>query len=220
MTLRRWLLPVLFVAGMALPAPAFAQLDNTSWGIVVSVAPFWKVPSQLTDLVPETTLDIKGHDLRVGFVRGKTFGGEWGVTVVQKRISRESVIAVNDGADTVTIRADDAEMLGVELHQFIPFARIGRTQIGVNVGGGVAQMRGFVTAVATTADGGSVSATLPFKDFFTLAGAKFLYFPLATVELAGAAMVGDRVKIRVGGGFNMPGIQIGSVAVSVLLGND
>jgi hypothetical protein len=220
MSTRRWLLPVLFAVGIALPAPAFAQLDETSWGITVSVAPVWKVPSQLTELVPDTTLDIRGSDLRIGVVRGRTFGGEWGVSLVHKRLSKKSVIEVNDGGDVVSITADDAEMLGVEVHRFFSFARIGRAQIGLNLGGGIAQMRGFLTGRVQTDGGNDLSATVPFKDVFSLAGQELEYFPLARIELGVAALVGDRLKLRFGGGFNMPGIQIASVTASVLLGND
>ena len=220
MSMRRLLLPAIVVAALALPAPAFAQLDETSWGVSVGVAPLWKVPNQLTDLVPDTELDIKGYDLRIGIVRGRTFGGEWGVSLVHKRLSKDSVIAVQDGDGTVSVRPDDAEMLGVEVHRFFSFARIGRTQIGVNVGGGAAQLRGFLTGNLHGDGAADISATLGFRDLLSLAGADIRLFPLARAEVAVATLVGDRVKLRFGGGFNMPGVQVASITASVLLGND
>jgi hypothetical protein len=220
MSIRRLLPLLLFGAVVALPAPALAQLDETAWGVSVGVAPLWKVPSQLTNLVPDTELDIKGYDLRVGIVRGRTFGGEWGVSLVHKRLSKDSLIAVRDGDSTVRIQADDAEMLGVEVHRFFAFARVGRAQIGLNVGGGVAQLRGFLSGSLHGDQGADISTTVSFRDVFELAGAEIKAFPLARAEVAVAAMLGDRVKLRFGSGFNMPGIQVASITASVLLGND
>lgn len=220
MSTRRFSLSALFALVVLAPAPAFAQLDETSWGVTVGFSPLWKVPTQFAELIPDTTLDIRGTDFRVGIVRGTTFGGEWGVSLVHKRLSQESVIVIDDGGDRISVTADDAEMLGIEVHRFFSFARIGRAQIGLNLGGGLAQMRGFLTGTVDQRQGGALSAQIPFKDVFSLAGQELEFFPLGRAELAVAALVGDRVKVRVGGGFNMPGIQMASVTVSVLLGND
>ncbi|MBI4264118.1 MAG: hypothetical protein HY657_07070 [Acidobacteria bacterium] len=205
----------------AVPRPALAQLDNPSWGITGSFAPLWKVPEQLGELFDAETLDIRGYELRLGLVRGTTFGGEWGVTLVHKRLSKESTVAIRESSGgVISVVADDAEWLGVELHRFFAFARVGRAQIGVNLGGGLAQMRGFLTGSVSTTDGADVEAPIAFNELFELAGREIDIFPLARAELAVAALVGDRVKVRVGGGFNMPGIQLASVTVSWLLGTD
>lgn len=217
---RRLLLAAVLGAILCAPAPALAQLDESSWGITVGGSPVWKVPTQLTELVPDTTLDIRGSEFRLGLVRGTTFGGEWGVSLVLKRLSKESLIEVKDGNAVVRITADDAEMLGLEVHRFFSFARVGRAQIGLNLGGGVAKLRGFLSGTVDQLSGADITATIPFNDVFSLAGQDLRFFPLGRAELAVAALIGDRVKVRVGGGFNMPGIQVASVTVSVLTGRD
>ena len=99
-----------------------------------------------------STLDVKGPEFRVGVIRGTTLGGEWGVSLIHKRLSKESTIEIEGSNDLLTVIADDAELIGVEVHRFFPFARAGRVQIGVNLGGGIAQLRGFVTGVQLGSD--------------------------------------------------------------------
>lgn len=218
---RSRLIAALAFAGLlAGAAPARAQIDDTSWGLTAGFAPLWKVPESLATTLDAATLDIRGQELRVGVVRGTTLGGEWGITLVHKRLSKDSVVAVRQTNDVISVVTDDAEMLGVELHRFFPFFRAGRVQVGVNLGGGVAQMRGFVTGSVEAAGGVAIRAPIGFSELFELAGQKISVFPLARAEVAAAAMIGDRVKVRVGSGFNMPGVQLVSVTVSTLLGRD
>jgi len=211
---------LLLAALFALPAPAFAQLDNPSWGLTGGFAPVWKVPDQLRTVFDAETLDIRGQEFRVGLIRGTTLGGEWGVSLVHKRFAKDSKVAIRQSNDVISVVTDDAEMLGVEVHRFFPFVRIRRAQIGVNVGGGVAKMRGFVTGSVNPVGGTAISAPIGFTDLFALTGSNLSVLPLARVEIAGAGLIGDRVKVRVGGGFNMPGIQLASVSVSWLMGRD
>ena len=91
-------------------------------------------------------------------------------------------------------------------------------QIGVNLGGGIAQLRGFVTGIYA---GPTVSNfTLPFPEAFAVAGREIDWLPLGRAELAAAVLAGDRLKVRVSGGFNMPGFQVVSFSFSYLLGQD
>jgi hypothetical protein len=212
-------LGVVGLAGLLLaPAPAFAQLDETSWGLTVGFAPVWRVPDQLADAFDAAELDLQGREFRVGLVRGTTLGGEWGLSLVHKRFSEKSKVAVRQSNDVISVVTNDAELLGVELHRFFSFARAGRAQIGVNVGGGLAQLRGFVTGTVDPGDGTAIQAPIGFSELFTLTGRDIDIFPLARAELAVAAMIGDRTKVRVGSGFNMPGVQVISVSLSVLMG--
>jgi hypothetical protein len=202
-----------------MPAPASAQIDDTSWGITAGVSPQWSMPgTMLAGLFDATRLDVKGPEFRVGVIRGTTLGGEWGVSLIHKRLSKESTIELEGPNAIVTVVADDAELIGGEVHRFFPFARSGRVQFGVNVGGGVAQLRGFVTGVydgPTTA-----SFTLPFPDAFVVTGRQIDWLPVGRAELAGAVLLGERLKVRVSGGFNMPGLQVVSLSFSYLLGQD
>ena len=202
-----------------LPARAHAQIDDTTWGITGGVSPQWSIPGDwLADLFDASTLDVKGPEFRVGVIRGTTNGGEWGVSLIHKRLSKESVFEIEGTNDTLTVVADDAEMIGVEVHRFFPFARAGRVQIGVNLGGGIAQLRGFVSGVQVGPT--STNFTLPFPEAFVVAGSEIDWLPLGRAEVGAATLIGERLKIRVSGGFNMPGFQVVSLSFSYLLGQD
>ena len=201
------------------PKPASAQIDDPSWGVTGGLSPQWAVPGDwLAGLFDAKTIDVKGPEFRLGIVRGTTMGGEWGVSLVHKRLSKQSTVAVAGRNDVLTVVASDAELLGVEAHRFIPFARMNRVQVGVNLGGGIAQLRGFVsgTYVGTT----STNFTLPFPDALAVTGREIDWIPVGRAELAAATLVGERLKVRVSGGFNMPGFQVVSLSFSYLLGQD
>lgn len=216
----RWFAAALSAAGLLMsPAAAQAQIDDTSWGITGGVSPRWSMPGTLlADLFDATALDVKGPEFRVGIIRGTTLGGEWGISLVHKRLSKESTIEIEGSRDVLTVVADDAELIGVEVHRFFPFARTGRVQIGANLGGGIAQLRGFVSGVqlGTT----STSFTLPFPEAFVVTGREIDWLPVGRAEIGAATLIGERLKIRVSGGFNMPGFQVVSLSFSYLLGQD
>lgn len=218
MTMRMGLL--LCVCLFALPAAAQAQIDDTSWGITAGVSPRWSIPgTMLAELFDATTLDVKGPEFRVGIIRGTTLGGEWGISLIHKRLSKESRFEIEGPDDVLLVVADDAELLGLELHRFFPFARAGeRLQVGINLGGGIAQLRGFVTGTYRGIT--STDFTLRFPEAFATAGREIDWLPLARAELGAAALVGERLKLRVSGGFNMPGFQVVSLSFSYLLGQD
>ena len=209
-----------FALTFAVVSPVWAQIDDPSWGITAGFSPQWSMPGTLlANLFDATALDVKGPEFRIGVIRGTTNGGEWGLSLIHKRLSKTSTIEVEGSTSVLTVVADDAEMIGVEVHRFLPFARVGeRTQIGVNLGGGVAQLRGFVSGVYVTST--SATFTLPFSQAFDIAGRQIDYLPIGRAELAAAALVGERLKLRVSGGFNMPGFQVVSVSFSYLLGQD
>jgi hypothetical protein len=201
-------------------SPALAQIDDTSWGITAGFSPRWSIPGTvLADLFDASELDVKGPEFRLGVIRGTTLGGEWGISLIHKRLSKESTIEIEGSDSLVNVIADDAEMLGVEVHRFFPFVTAGnRVQIGVNLGGGIAQLRGFVTGAYIS--GTQANFTLPFSEAFEVTDREIDYLPLGRAELGAAFLAGERMKVRVSGGFNMPGFQIFSVSFSYLLGQD
>jgi len=211
---------VAVVGLLGLPMSAAAQIDDTSWGITGGFSPQWSVPGGvLADLFDASDLDVKGPEFRLGVIRGTTLGGEWGISLIHKRLSRESTIAIEGSDSLVNVVADDAEMLGVEVHRFFPFGTIGnRVQLGVNLGGGIAQLRGFVTGAYVSAT--QANFTLPFSEAFEVTDREIDYLPIGRAEIAAAVLAGERLKIRFSGGFNMPGFQVFSVSFSYLLGQD
>ncbi len=218
--LNRWPALVLVTFALLTPPPAAAQIDDPSWGITAGFCALWSIPGDwLAGLFDASTIDVKGPEFRVGIVRGTTLGGEWGVSLIHKRLSRESTVEIQGNEDLLTVVADDAEMLGVEVHKFIPIARAGeRVQVGVNLGGGIAQLRGFVSA--TFVDATSAEFTLPFPDVLAVTQRRIDWAPIGRAELAVATLIGERLKVRVSGGFNMPGFQVASLSFSYLLGQD
>jgi hypothetical protein len=201
-------------------SPALAQIDDTSWGITAGFSPRWSIPgSVLANLFDASELDVKGPEFRLGVIRGTTLGGEWGISLIHKRLSKESTIEIEGSDSLVNVVTDDAEMLGVEVHRFFPFGTAGnRVQFGLNLGGGIAQLRGFVTGAYIS--GTQANFTLPFSEAFEVTGREIDYLPLGRAELGAAILAGERAKLRISGGFNMPGFQVFSVSFSYLLGQD
>lgn len=204
---------------LTMSSTAAAQIDDTSWGITGGLSPRWSMPGTLlAELFDARRVDVEGPEFRLGVIRGTTFGGEWGLSLIHKRLSKESTLEVEGSDSVITVRADDAELLGVEVHRFFPFARVGRVQVGVNLGGGIAQLRGFVTGAFVSET--QANFTLPFPEAFGITGRQIDYLPLGRAELGAAALIGERLKIRASGGFNMPGFQVVSLSFSYLLGQD
>ena len=81
---------VLLVAiAVAHAVPAAAQ-DSSRWGISGSFVPRWEFLHFIEDAM-ERNVELEGADLSIGIVRGRQFGGEWGISFVQRRIEDERV---------------------------------------------------------------------------------------------------------------------------------
>ncbi len=208
---------------VAAPVAAYAQIDDPAWGITAAFAPRWQVPTFVEGRFDITTVDLTGRELRAGVVRGTTFGGEWGVSLVHKRLSETSAVTVAGADGLASFVTEDAELLGVEVHRFFPLARIGeRVQLGINLAGGIAQIRGFVRGDydPASADAESFTAMVPSREVFEYTGRHVDWLPIAKAQIAIATLIGERATIRVGGGLNLPGYEIVNVSFSYLLGRD
>ncbi len=208
---------------LASPRPGLAQIDNTAWGLTGGFSPRWQVPAAIEGSFDTSQVDITGREFRIGVVRGTTFGSEWGVSLVHKRLDKTSSVSV-DGSDGVArFVTEDAELLGVEVHRFFPFGRIGeRVQIGINLAGGLAQLRGFVRGEFDPLSPGaqSFTALVPTRDIFEYGGRTIDWLPLGKAELGVTTLIGDRAKVRISSGLNLPGYQLVNVSFSYLLGQD
>jgi hypothetical protein len=215
-----------FLLAVAFPTVAQAQTgDESYWGVNGSYTPRWELMKPLRDALFEgddVEGTLEGSEFTIGFVRGSTFGGDWGVSFVRKPFkdgsggNETSVQCFNQAqtqcaTETTSTLTEGVYLNGVEVHWFIAFGTIkDRVQIGLNVGGGIARVNGNVVE---TRDGfrpvNFNPFTLePFHEVETLSAQEELLtiFPLVKLEAQGAVIVTPAFKVKVGGGLNFPGL--------------
>jgi hypothetical protein len=222
--------------------PALAQ--DSSWGVIGGLTPTWRVPDNaIKNLFDARAVDLSGSEFRIGIVRGKEFGGDWGVSLIQKRfkdgstVTRESDFEYQNGTYPAVLgfTTTDASLRGVELHKYANFGTIKeRVQIGMIFGGGIGQLRGTVNRAAVVYDGNSTTGNeddlggeigrvnepgIPATELFAPLGFEIEYVPLFRTELAVTGIVAPGLKVRASGGFNMPGTQIFSVSAIYFFGH-
>src|SRR5690348_12742767 len=151
---------VIVLIALAVPVAANAQdNDPSKWGVKVSFVKNWKMSDQVKSLLSDDeneTIDIKGDEFEIGFVRGSRLGGDWGVSLVKKPFTDGVILTSNDQdcfnqaqtactPHTETTVGKGVMLTGVEVHWFIRFVNFAnRVQVGLNVGGGIAQTSGQV----------------------------------------------------------------------------
>ncbi len=158
--------------GQIIDRPASAPLRPV-WGVTVGVSPLWWTPSWGAYLFESAAarMDFTGRDLRLGIVRGRPLGFEFGMSLVQKTFNRDFVIVQNDRAEfgtdfpVVSYRGiDDVTVVAGDSHVLLPVKRIGnRAQLGVLLGGGL----GFLpdTPIERRVEGPPFYASCPATSF-------------------------------------------------------
>lgn len=232
---------VLLVSLVLVPAAsAFAQRDRllvepspaAEWGVTFSLQPRWEVePTGLAPLVDADREAIEGPDGRstlsgstwsIGFARGRVLGADWGVSFVQTRIRRDSVIdRLNlagcqppncfSGGERLTFR--DVSAIGPEVHFFIPFFTVReRVQPGIELAGGIARFRGRAEVEGYVFDDATFrTATLVHRDGDIGAITNKIYWDdvpwtlLGRIEPGVAVILSPRMKVHAGLGFHYPG---------------
>jgi len=136
--------------------------QQSHWGITASIVPSWEIASGLKRIFETPTVALRGSEFQVGFVRGREFGGDWGVSLVRKKISDARFdeseptctfhsFGVPGGTFTVDpcVRYGDrytmkeAYVTGAEIHKYAPLVTIKkRAQIGLNFAGGIGAIQG------------------------------------------------------------------------------
>src|SRR5688500_7263228 len=130
---------VVLFAVLCLPSLAAAQ--GSRWGVHASFAPSWKIPNRAAALMDADTMDVQGSEFRVGIVRGRTLGGEWSLSFVQKSVKDGSY---TDNAD-FRRTANNMIIRGVAIEKFAVFGTIKeRVQIGMIFGAGAGTASGHV----------------------------------------------------------------------------
>jgi hypothetical protein len=223
-----------FALTAALPGAAFAQGDDdTHFGVGVSFAPNWKSRNDMLATIglEEDSGSFEGSEFTIGFVRGRTLGGDWGVSYVRKPFKDTSQTSSSSdsgscgtgctfsNSQTVTTTFNDVYLRGIEVHFAPVFVTIAdRVQIGMHIAGGIAVPEGTIDETfaftssstfqgQTFTDTFSDSSTSPAKDVL------FSKIPLFKVEVQGAVILAPGLKLKVSGGLNNPGmgVRVGAV---------
>lgn len=239
----------LLILGVLSATPASAQRVVTvapgaspHWGITASVTPHWEFLRVLEDSM-DKVVDMSGDEFRVGIIRGKQLGGDWGVSYVKRRVVDGSSIVQEKpkclvGANSAAVCAggssyvtNGAFLTGVQLHRFFPVATVARrVQLGALVTGGIARIAGHadetqehLQVLVNPVTGGaqfttgretrSVDARAILSHTFAAE-----YLPVGGVEGAVAVLAAPGVKVRVSGGVSFPGMHRVQVTAQYLFG--
>jgi hypothetical protein len=237
---------ILLVGLLALVFPGLSSAQDdepSSWGVIGSFVPEWKVPERLEILAAAhfseddasiAELDLRGGEFRIGVARGRALSGDWGVSFVRKTLE-DNVIDGTFGRScfgtssspvwvlqcqrlTSQLSRQDVLLNGIEVHKFIAFATIGQVvQLGLNLGGGYGWAKGTVD---TTSFQVNFTCTLP-------PGAPSPFGPGSPEDPCTGATISHETTVQTGAPsrdllrlFKSEGMPIGraEVAAAVLLG--
>lgn len=201
---------VLLCVGAA--TEARAQVRTTAWGVTVHLTPAWIVSDYQKHLYDAEELEVRGTELSVGFVRGKTYEGHWGVSFEQRRVKGGSEVRLDSGR----IRTADANAMlrGISIGGFAPISTIReRAQIGLTWGLGVAQWAGTFTERPA----GENESPLTGRGLFPFLVDQEIV-PTARLEVTGIWIVTPNLKALVSSGINLPGTNRVALGLIYLFG--
>ena len=226
---------------VAVPTTGQEREDRSRWGITGSFTPKWEFLHFLEDAM-DKSIDMTGDELRLGVVRGRMLGGDWGVTYVKRRVDdgssmvQEKPKCVVGGSEPAlcaggnSYQTRGAFLQGVQMHRFFPLATIAdRVQIGAIVSGGIARIEGQADEtqehlrVSTDAAGtpqfgvGTETRLVEARSMFDHTFVAE-HLPIGGVEAAVAVSAAPGLKLRVSGGAAFPGFHRLSVAAVYLFG--
>jgi hypothetical protein len=235
-------LAVGLLALAALPAGAQTTAEPVRWGITGSFTPEWEFMHFLSDAM-DKQIDMTGDQLSIGVVRGKRFGGEWGISYVKRRVDDGSTLVQEKPkclAEAATLplcaggtsyETRGAFFNGVQLHRFFPFGTIARrVQVGAVVSGGVARIGGHADEtlehlqVAVNPATGVPVLSIGREDTVIEARQIFShtfvaeYVPIGGVEAAVGVIIAPGTTLRVSGGASFPGVHRVAVTAVYLFG--
>jgi hypothetical protein len=227
-------------AGTAAGQTTSTNADSQHLAITFGWVPQWDSDKFLsTDVLfgSPDHLALKGNEFRIGVGRGKSLGGDWAVSYIHRRVESGSQSIVEEPHSEVignqtfifseTLTVQDVTFDGIVWDKFVPFATIKqRVQIGMSFGVGVAKIKGTVLRRSQGVDFvrvGNSTVTVPIITEETVDANALLveeidYLPLGRIEAAAAFIVIPSVKVRVTGGFNLPGVPAMGVQGVYLFG--
>jgi hypothetical protein len=208
--MRKISLVVLAVCFAASPLRADDQ-----WGISIGLTPAWHTAAPARQLFGADQIDMTGSEVRFGVVRGDLFEGD-------KSIDADSTLEIDRAAcplgscGTFYRAQPQTRLTGVEFHQFRPFKTWKeRVQLGLVGAVGVGWLRGNADKWTAT-EQGEVRSVVTANELFPPSTG---IVPLMKLELAGTGIVAPGLKLRVGGGFSMPGYYTFGFTASYLVPN-
>ena len=194
------------VAIGAAARPVLAQSRTSHWGVDADFASRVQVPASQKKTFDAEDFSLSSTAWSVGFVRGAISRSYWGVSFASRTFKEATV--VRDGE---SYRLSDVRLVGAELHKFVSIVTIARrAQIGVTLGIGAGVPRGTLV--------GDSGATLPARNLFLIAGRPAYALPTGRIEVTGAAIVLESVRVVVSGGIDYPGTDKIRVGVVYLFG--
>lgn len=164
MIIRKASFVVAFVAVLALLAGSAQAQDKSSWGAQISFGQQWQI-LPLVEKLFQSDSDLTGREVRVGVVRGRKLGGDWGVSYTYNKINDTSFVQTSSGRCGgyptaeyyrcfnvgTTYQLHGVSFGGLEAHKYVPFVTIAEhAQIGVNIAGGVVWVKGSAEKRMTT----------------------------------------------------------------------
>jgi hypothetical protein len=208
---------VLLVA-LSAASPARAQ---DQWGFSAGLTPSWQTGNPSRFLFAADQMNMKGSEVRFGVVRGDLIGSDWGFSFVDKSIDENSTLQV----DTSTCGAvrcgtfyrvqSRTRLTGVEFHQFQAYKTWrDHVQMGMVGAVGVGWLRGTASKQTVSEQGVLESFTVPADELYPPSES---VVPLLKLEIAATGIFGPGLKVRVGGGFSMPGYHTFDITVFYLV---
>jgi hypothetical protein len=196
--------------------------------VTASFSPTAKAHDSYRELVYdfEGSGSVKSSEFTIGFVRGSTRGGDWGVSFVRKPLQDGSQVTESEtdcfqpsscSTFTYTKTMRNVVLTGVEFHWAPTFVTIAnRVQIGINIGGGIASASGDIEEVFVNE---FTDPNIPDMTNTDLTPANEYLFkpqPLGKVEAQASFILAPAFKVRVAGGFNAPGYGVRFAAVYLI----
>jgi hypothetical protein len=194
----------LLVIGMATPVSA-----QDRWGFSAGLTPSWQTGNPSRFLFRADEMHMTGSEVRFGVVRGDLLEGDWGFSFVDKSIAEDSTLQLDRSTcgagqcGTFYRTLAHTRLTGLEFHQFQPFKTWrDRVQMGMVGAVGVGWLRGDVYRRNVNDQEVVESFSAPADELFPPSSS---VVPLMRVEIVGTGIVAPGLKIRVGGGFSLPG---------------
>lgn len=205
---------LVLIATLVLAGDARAQ---DQWGVGAGLTPSWHTGAPVRYLFGADQVDMRGSEARFGVVRGNLLEGDWGFSFVDKSIDENSTLRIDQSScsrgqcGTFYRTLSRTRLTGVEFHQFEPIKTWrDRVQLGLVGAVGVGWLRGNLYKRTINDQGDVESFTTPAEELFPPSAS---VVPLMRLELAATGIIGTNLKVRVGGGFGMPGYHTFGISV-------